>query len=301
MPLGLDDDELEASIGMYKLQLKQGPKATHSLQAQASAKDSRLRSATGPSTQRGLLHVRGEDQVEKQLQRLSAVEEETFNSHFRPPVTNSTASPWSKGNVRDPREGKTTLQYQRTPVRNPCRRRFSYADEFEKELRDMDVKHGCRPKATSTSKSSHTRTQSDLSSTSSSPPQIQKRVSFFWKLKKNVHSHGSTSSAANTEADFDAKEPATNTDVSPRHAGKRSTRFERLVKQLQGCGSDSGKGIEWLKTRNPAGSPWVLVHGQHDFNFAGLVRIGWDYSEEDGMKKQGTNPTGLVLVSPTTR
>ncbi|KIX93794.1 uncharacterized protein Z520_10419 [Fonsecaea multimorphosa CBS 102226] len=272
MPLGLDDDELEASIGMYKLQLKQGPKATHSLQAQASAKDSRLRSATGPSTQRGLLHVRGEDQVEKQLQRLSAVEEETFNSHFRPPVTNSTASPWSKGNVRDPREGKTSttgcsdemqprkltcstslpplasrrlycsgpaLQYQRTPVRNPCRRRFSYADEFEKELRDMDVKHGCRPKATSTSKSSHTRTQSDLSSTSSSPPQIQKRVSFFWKLKKNVHSHGSTSSAANTEADFDAKEPATNTDVSPRHAGKRSTRFERLVKQLQGCGSDS--------------------------------------------------------------
>ncbi|KIW30241.1 uncharacterized protein PV07_05999 [Cladophialophora immunda] len=275
MPLGVDDDDLEAAIGMYNFRAKHGTRTAHSLQRQSPETGSRLPLAIGPSHHRDVSCARGEEHAEKESQQLSPVQEEQPNSRFGSPVTIHTSSPRPKANARTPREGKgdttyysfqggsdeiqprklihstslppipsrqpyyskPTLQRQHMPSQNIWRRQFGWADVFEQELRDLDVKPACIPKARSANKASHIRTLSDLSSTSSSLPQIQKGVSSFWKPKRDLYSHDSTSSASSTQDDIDSREPATRADVPPRHTEKRLTRFEWLFRKLPG-GSD---------------------------------------------------------------
>ncbi|OAL23953.1 hypothetical protein AYO20_10803 [Fonsecaea nubica] len=184
MPLGLDDDELEAFIGIYKLRPSSETKDTHPPQRQRPGKDSCLSLATRPSTRHDLSRGRGREQEEKELQQLSPVKEESSDSLFSSPVT---ASPRPKATIHSPREGKgdtkrysflhcydegqqeprklthsaslppiSSLQYQPTPTRSTFRGQFSWAGEFEKELRDIEVQLTRKTKARSAAKSSRT-------------------------------------------------------------------------------------------------------------------------------------------------
>ncbi|OAP62110.1 hypothetical protein AYL99_04313 [Fonsecaea erecta] len=293
MPLGLDDDELAASIDMYEFRLTRRTQTIYSLQTQISTKDSSLRPATRPLPRHDLLHARGEGQAAKQSQQLSAVEEEQPSSHFGWPVIDPPASPPPQVNIRHPGEGRVNtvycneeiqprkltystslpampsrphycstsdLQYQYMPARNTRRRGFSYADEFEKELRELDITHVGRPKGRPSTKSSYTRTQSGISSTSSSIPQLHKRGILFWKPNKDVHSPGSTSSTVNMEGDLDDQALATNFDAPPPYTEteKRASRLERLLKHLNGrdsdsVGSDTGGGASQHDSAHRAG------------------------------------------------
>ncbi|EXJ75881.1 uncharacterized protein A1O5_00389 [Cladophialophora psammophila CBS 110553] len=273
MPLGLDNDELEAFIDIYKLRPEQEPKTDPSHKSQPPSSVSRLPSTTRRSTRHDVSHVRGEERVMGELQQLSPVEEEQTDGHYGSRLTIATASPRLRGNIRDPSggNGNTTsscfpgfndemrprklthstslltfpqaqryhanlnLPLQDLPSRNIWRRQFSWADEFEKELRNVGIKHTSRPKARSANKSRHSLTQSDTSSTSSSLPQIPKSTPLFWRPETCVRSQDSTSSAADVESGKNAEDPA---DMRPRQTSKQSSCFERLVKRLQSRGSN---------------------------------------------------------------
>ncbi|OAG42099.1 hypothetical protein AYO21_03553 [Fonsecaea monophora] len=267
MPLGLDDDELEAFIGIYKLRPNSETKDTRPPQRQRPGRDSCLSLATGASTRHDLSCGRGREQEEKELQHLSPVEEERSDSLFSSPVT---ASPRTKATIHSPREGKgdtkrysflhcydeaqqeprklthsaslppiSSLQCQPTPARSTFWGQFSWAGEFEKELRDIEVQLNRKTKARSAAKkSSHVRSQSATSSTSSSQSQIQKGTLTFWKVKKDAHLQGTTSSSTNTDDGVDAAEQsALSAAVPPRHTNtekRSSTRFDWLVKHSAG-------------------------------------------------------------------
>ncbi|KIW98728.1 uncharacterized protein Z519_00391 [Cladophialophora bantiana CBS 173.52] len=273
MPLGLDDDELEAFIGIYKLRPKQEPKTDSSHKLQPPTSVSGLPSTTRRSTRHDLSPLRGEERVRGELQQLSPVEEEQPDSHYGSRLTTPTTLPQFRGDIRDPSGGNgnttsscfpgfndemwprklthstslptfpqaqryyanLTLPLQDLPSRNIWRRQFSWADEFEKELRDIDIKHTSRPKARSANKSRHSLTQSDISSTSSSLRQIPKSTPLFWRPETCVRAQDSTSEAEDMESGKNAEDPA---DRRPRQTSKQPSCFERLVKLLQSRGSN---------------------------------------------------------------